>query len=109
MEQQRETARAASRFGGATVLPAELVASLKPTEFLGYEALDADGLRVRALVRDGKPVERVAAGERALVILDATPFYAESGGQVGDHGVLIGASGERFEVEDTLKLAGSFN
>jgi alanyl-tRNA synthetase len=109
MEQQRETARAASKFGGATVLPAELVATLKPTEFLGYEALDADGLRVRALVRDGKPVERIGAGERALVILEATPFYAESGGQVGDRGVLVGASGERFEVDDTLKLAGVFH
>jgi alanyl-tRNA synthetase len=109
MEQQRETARAASKFGGATVLPAEQVATLKPTEFLGYEALDADGLRVRALVRDGKPVERIGAGERALVILEATPFYAESGGQVGDRGVLVGASGERFEVDDTLKLAGVFH
>jgi alanyl-tRNA synthetase len=64
---------------------------------------------VRALVRDGKPVERIGAGERALVILEATPFYAESGGQVGDRGVMVGASGERFEVDDTLKLAGVFH
>jgi alanyl-tRNA synthetase len=109
MEQQRETARAASKFTAAAMLPAELVATLKPTEFLGYEALDADGLHVRALVRDGKPVQRVTAGESALVILEATPFYAESGGQVGDHGVLLGANGDAFVVDDTLKLAGVFH
>ena len=109
MEQQRETARGASKFAGAAMLPAELVAALKPTDFLGYEALDADGLHVRALVRDGKPVDRLIAGERAIVILEATPFYAESGGQVGDRGQLLGADRQHFEVEDTLKLAGSFH
>jgi alanyl-tRNA synthetase len=109
MEQQRGQARAASKFASTGTLPAELVASLKPTEFLGYESLDADGLHVRAIVRDGKPVERLGAGERALVILEATPFYAESGGQVGDRGWLLDPSGDRFEVEDTLKLSGAFH
>jgi alanyl-tRNA synthetase len=109
MDQQRETARAASKFGGGMVLPAELVATLKPTEFLGYEALEADGLHVRALVRDGKPVASLHAGERGLVLLEATPFYAESGGQVGDRGLLLDPAGDRFEVEDTIKLAGAFH
>ena len=107
--EQRGQARAASKFASTGTLPAELVAALKPTEFLGYESLDADGLHVRAIVRDGKPVERLGAGERALVILEATPFYAESGGQVGDRGWLLDPSGDRFEVEDTLKLSGAFH
>jgi alanyl-tRNA synthetase len=108
METQRETARAASKFSGGTVLPADLVAMLKPTDFLGYEDLEADSVHVRAIVRDGKPVPALAAGERAIVILDHTPFYAESGGQVGDRGLLI-ANGAQFEVEDTLKLSGVFH
>jgi alanyl-tRNA synthetase len=109
MDQQRERARAASKFAGGTALPADLVASLKPTEFRGYEALEADGCRVVALVRDGKPVEEIAAGEEAIVLLDATPFYAESGGQVGDTGELLDPRGTRFEVRDTLKLSGVFH
>jgi len=109
MDQQREQARAASKFAGTATLPTELIAKLKPTEFRGYEALEADALHVRALLRDGKPVDRIVAGERAIVILEATPFYAESGGQVGDSGWLLDSNDDRFEVEDTLKLAGVFH
>jgi len=109
MAQQRERARAASKFAGGTVLPAELVASLRPTEFQGYEQLESDGCRVVALVRDGKPVDAIAAGDEAIVLLDATPFYGESGGQVGDTGELLDAAGNRFEVVDTLKLSGVFH
>src|SRR5690606_36873856 len=108
MAQQKETARAAGKFGGGTVLPAERVAQLAPTRFLGYDALDAGGLEVVALLKDGKPVEVIAAGDEAIVILDATPFYAESGGQVGDTGELA-EQGVRFVVVDTLKLAGQFH
>jgi alanyl-tRNA synthetase len=108
MEEQRRTARAAGKFAGGTALPADLVAMLKPTEFLGYEQLDAAGLSVVALLKDGRPVESIEAGDEAIVLLDRTPFYAESGGQVGDTGVL--SAGEvRFEVDDTLKLAGQFH
>jgi alanyl-tRNA synthetase len=109
MEQQREQARASSKFASTGTLPAELVATLKPTEFLGYESLEADALHVRALLRDGKPVASIAAGDRAIVILDATPFYGESGGQVGDRGWLLDPGGDRFEVEDTLKMGGAFH
>jgi alanyl-tRNA synthetase len=109
MEQQREQARAASKFAATGTLPADLVARLKPTEFLGYESMEADGLRVRALVRDGKPVDALRAGERGIVLLEATPFYAESGGQVGDRGLLLDHAGSRFEVEDTLKMSGAFH
>ncbi len=108
MAQQKETARAAGKFGGGVQLPADLVATLAPTRFLGYDTLGADDLVVVALLKDGKPVEAIEAGEEALVILDATPFYAESGGQVGDRGVLAGAAA-RLAVADTLKLAGQFH
>ncbi len=107
MEKQRETARAAGKFGGGVQLPAELVAQLQPTRFLGYDALHAEGLRVLALLKDGRPVESAAAGDEAIVILDGTPFYGESGGQVGDTGELHGLD-TRFAVSDTQKLAGQF-
>jgi alanyl-tRNA synthetase len=108
MEHQRETARAAGKFSSGTGLPADLVAKLSPTQFLGYDALDAGGLQVAALLKDGRPVESIEAGEEAVVILDRTPFYAESGGQVGDTGVLA-EQGVKFEVTDTLKFAGQFH
>ncbi|MEJ7747202.1 MAG: alanine--tRNA ligase [Luteimonas sp.] len=107
MNQQRETARAAGKFAAATALPAELVAQLKPTEFL-YDALTAGGLEVVALLKDGRPVDAVEAGDDAIVFLDRTPFYAESGGQVGDIGELD-EQGVRFEVRDTQKFAGQFH
>ncbi|HDS1085209.1 TPA: alanine--tRNA ligase [Stenotrophomonas maltophilia] len=108
MEQQRETARAAGKFGGGVTLPAELVATLSPTRFLGYDRLQADGLTVLALLKDGRPVQSVEAGDAVIVITNQTPFYAESGGQVGDTGVLTG-SGVRLAVEDTQKFAGQFH
>ena len=108
MAQQKQTARAAGKFGGGVQLPADVVATLTPTQFLGYDSLTADGLTVLALLKDGKPVEAIAAGDEAVVILDATPFYAESGGQVGDTGTLT-AAGLHVDVHDTLKLAGQFH
>src|SRR5690606_12669086 len=84
-----------------------LASRLAPTVFLGYEALSAAGCRVVGIVRDGKQVDALDDGEEALLILDRTPFYAESGGQVGDTGVLGHADG-RFEVVDTLKMGGVF-
>lgn len=108
MEQQRETARAAGKFGGGVTLPAELVATLSPTLFLGYDRLQADGLSVLALLKDGRPVQSADAGDSVIVITNQTPFYAESGGQVGDTGVLAG-NGVRLVVEDTQKFAGQFH
>ncbi|WP_423162922.1 alanine--tRNA ligase [Stenotrophomonas maltophilia] len=108
MEQQRETARAAGKFGGGVTLPAELVATLSPTVFLGYDRLQADGLSVLALLKDGRPVQSADAGDSVIVITNQTPFYAESGGQVGDTGVLTG-NGVRLVVEDTQKFAGQFH
>ncbi|MBA3486371.1 MAG: alanine--tRNA ligase [Lysobacter sp.] len=109
MQRQRETARAAGKFGGAISMPAELVAQLTSTDFLGYDRHHDDGLEVVALLRDGRPVDRIVAGEEAVVLLDRTPFYAESGGQVGDAGELERGDDTRFQVRDTLKLAGQYH
>ena len=109
MDQQRERARGASKFAGTLGLPAELVASLHATEFKGYEKLECDGCRVVALLRDGNPVAALESGQRGIVLLDKTPFYAESGGQVGDAGVLCSSTGVRFSVEDTQKLSAIFH
>jgi alanyl-tRNA synthetase len=99
MEAQRERARSASRFGvdlrGGVTLDA-------PTDFCGYDSLEGVGTVV-ALIRDGAQVERLGQGDAGQVVLDATPFYAESGGQVGDIGVLEGEHAQ-FTVSDTHKL-----
>jgi alanyl-tRNA synthetase len=98
MERQREQARAAGKFkmaGGVEYAGDK-------TRFVGYEHLQADA-KVIALYVDGAPVSEVRAGQKAIVVLDATPFYAESGGQVGDKGELAG-SGGTFEVLDTQKI-----
>jgi alanyl-tRNA synthetase len=108
MEQQRERARSASHFDSKATLPAEVASALAPTQFLGYETLSANGAKVLAIVREGRAVEALHDGEEAVVILDRTPFYAESGGQVGDAGTLSNADG-RFEVADTIKLGGVFH
>ncbi|NJB91893.1 alanine--tRNA ligase [Xanthomonas arboricola] len=108
MERQRETARAAGKFGGGVALPADLVATMSPTVFLGYEAYDADALKVVALLKQGRPVERAEAGDEVIVFTDRTPFYAESGGQVGDSGQLSG-SDVSIEIADTQKFAGQFH
>jgi alanyl-tRNA synthetase len=108
MEAQRERARAASRFESKGQLPAELVSTLAPTEFLGYEMLESADGKVLAIVRDGVALEALEDGEEAVVLLDRTPFYAESGGQVGDTGMLDGMGGS-FVVRDTQKLAGAYH
>ena len=104
MEAQRGRARAASKFG------AELRDSIKlsgKTDFSGYERL-AEGAQVTALIFDGAVVDVLRPGQEGQVILDHTPFYAESGGQIGDSGILKGASA-RFSVRDTQKIGASFS
>jgi alanyl-tRNA synthetase len=109
MEEQRTRARAASKFGvdlraGAEAASAvgELLRKVDKAQFSGYDR-DADTARVVQLLRNGEPVRTLGAGEEGQVVLDATPFYAESGGQVGDAGRLTAERGE-FEVRDTQKL-----
>src|SRR5207245_7376150 len=77
---------------------------LGATEFLGYETETAGGADA-ALVKDGKEVDSLKAGEAGAIVMNQTPFYAESGGQVGDTGLLTG-DGLKFRVTDTQKKAG---
>jgi alanyl-tRNA synthetase len=98
MKRQRDTARAAGKFKAAAGLAYDGV----KTTFEGYSAVEGEGT-VTALYVDGAPVQEVTAGQSAIVVLDRTPFYAESGGQVGDAGTLT-ANGATFNVEDTTKI-----
>jgi alanyl-tRNA synthetase len=109
MDQQRERARGASKFASVAGLPAELVASLHATEFKGYERLELDGCKVLALLKDNVPVQQLMTGEQGVIILDKTPFYAESGGQVGDVGNLCSPTSQVFSVTDTQKLSAKFH
>ncbi|HHW4683735.1 MAG TPA: alanine--tRNA ligase-related protein, partial [Xylella sp.] len=109
MTQQRETARAAGKFGRGVQLPAERAAMLSPTVFLGYEQLQSDSLKVVALLLDGQLTDSASVGDEVIVLTDRTPFYAESGGQVGDIGTLTGFHRVRLEVTDTQKLMGQFH
>jgi len=108
MAVQRERARAASRFGVALRDTADIA---ERTVFQGYEGLEAEG-RVVTLLKNGTPAMALSAGDRGEVILDRTPFYAESGGQIGDAGELRGVGagaqaatggGPMFRVDDTVK------
>jgi alanyl-tRNA synthetase len=98
MAAQRERARAASKFTSAT----GLAYAGRRTEFHGYDTLSLKG-RVVALYREGAQVAQLETGESGVVVLDQTPFYAESGGQVGDRGELSGPAGS-FSVADTQKI-----
>jgi len=100
MEQQRERARAASKFS-VDLRAGESIDAR--SEFVGYDALEGEGTVV-ALRRSGAKVNALQPGELGEVVLSRTPFYAESGGQVGDTGVLLGSDGARFTVVDTQKL-----
>jgi len=101
MEAQRERARAAGKFKQDYTEVLDLEGA---TEFLGYESTEAQG-KVIAIVKGGEQVARLDEGEEGTVILDRTPFYAESGGQAGDSGYLNVAAG-RFEVRDCTKQGG---
>jgi alanyl-tRNA synthetase len=107
MERQRQKARASWAGSGEAADEAvwfTLREKAGPTEFLGYETESAEGV-VAAIVRDGKEVASLKRGESGIVVLNQTPFYGESGGQVGDTGVMT-ADGVRFKVTDTKKHAG---
>ena len=102
MNAQRERARSASSFGADYDQDIKLDSQ---TEFTGYEHLD-DQVHIIALYKQGQPVDNLLAGEEGLVVLDKTPFYAESGGQIGDSGQIT-ATNAVFEVKDTQKQAGT--
>ena len=111
MERQREQARAAGKFKAHGTLEY----SGQPTSFHGYDSLNVDDATVTAVYVDGSEVKEISAGQSGVIVLDNTPFYAESGGQAGDTGLIVslpsppgrGAGGEgaaRFEVGDTQKI-----
>jgi alanyl-tRNA synthetase len=107
MDRQREKARAAWAGSGEAATESvwfPLREKLGATEFLGYETETAEGV-VAALVSDGREVETLKAGESGAIVLNQTPFYAESGGQVGDTGFMLG-EGAKFRVTETQKKAG---
>jgi alanyl-tRNA synthetase len=108
MQQQKERGRSAGRFQLGEAISAEATEALPETEFLGYEALELEGVEIAGILVEGRLVDRLEAGQSAVIVLDRTPFYAESGGQVGDTGVLQ-VDGVSFRVEDTVKLAGAFH
>ena len=98
MGQQRDRARAASKFGTAG---GDMLKTDAETEFLGYDGTEGAS-KIVSLYKNGKPVDSLAAADEGAVILASTPFYAESGGQVGDEGILV-SDGKLFRVEDTQK------
>ena len=103
MEAQRVRARSASSFG---MDYNSVVKVDRDTRFLGYNATVASG-ELLVLLRDGQSVDTLNEGEEGVVVLDQTPFYAESGGQIGDCGFLEGP-GVRFDVRDTTKVGGAW-
>ena len=103
MEGQRQRARAASKFGNVDVDQYKLS---ETTNFTGYEELSGNGT-VTALFVEDKPADKVAEGQEAVLVMNSTPFYAESGGQVGDTGRIYG-NGITFDVSDTVKAGNAF-
>jgi len=104
MNEQREKARAAGKFGVDYTSKLDVDGS---TDFTGYDAVDSDQSKVVAIFVDGQPVEQLSIGQSAQLVLDTTPFYAESGGQVGDTGYLR-SSAASFAVSDTQKQGDVF-
>ena len=108
MQKQKEEARKAWKGSGEAATESvwfEVKEKAGATDFLGYDTELAEG-EIRAILRDGKEVAAVKAGEEALLVLNQTPFYGESGGQVGDRGLIKGAKGALFRVTDTQKKLG---
>jgi alanyl-tRNA synthetase len=108
MEKQKEEARRAWKGSGEAATETiwfEVRERVGATEFLGYDTEKAEGV-VRALVAGGKETDKVGAGAEAAIVVNQTPFYGESGGQVGDAGVIRGANGAVLRVTDTQKKLG---
>jgi alanyl-tRNA synthetase len=108
MARQQERGRSAGKFTQQAQISTGAIKKLSPTVFLGYEEQETADARIDAILVDGEQVDELAAPGQAVLLLDKTPFYAESGGQVGDSGS-IQAEGAEFEVVDTIKVAGVFH
>ena len=105
LAEQRERARKGAGFEAVKVRPvlAELAGRVAPARFVGYEKLEAEGV-VQAILKGDRLVKEAVEGEEIELALDVTPFYAEGGGQVGDHGLLTGPEG-RVEIQETTRPA----
>ena len=111
MEAQRAAARASWSGSGDAASDAvwfDIREQAGATEFIGYVHNEAEGV-VQAIVRDGQTVEKAEAGDRVELIVNQTPFYAESGGQIGDTGLISTENGARLKVEDTRKRVGALH
>jgi len=105
MQRQREAARKAWAGSGEAATEEvwfDIREETGASEFLGYDTESAEGV-VAAIVVDGKPAQKLETGTKAMLVANQTPFYAESGGQMGDQGILFSADGAEFAVEDTVK------
>ncbi len=107
MEKQRSRGRTGGQFQHKDQVSVDIFKALPATRFIGYEKLSTDQANIVGILVDGQLVEGLQDSETAMLVLDQTPFYAESGGQVGDTGV-INSENARFKVEDTIKLGGTF-
>ncbi|RVU86377.1 alanine--tRNA ligase [Leucothrix sargassi] len=104
MGEQRKTAQAAGKFGTDYTAKLDLDGE---TDFTGYDSVSGEGSKVVSLFVEGEAVDSIAEGQTAMVVLDTTPFYAESGGQIGDNGQLLSAD-MAFVVKDTQKQGDVF-
>ena len=108
MAKQKAMASSASSFSGAGHVDSRVLTELAETEFTGYQENQTDQAEIQAILIDGQPVEQINAGQDAVLVLNRTPFYAESGGQVGDRGEIVHGE-SRFAVQDTQKIAGTYH
>jgi alanyl-tRNA synthetase len=107
MLEQKKRSKSTGSFAQSNQLPAEIVAKITATDFTGYNSL-TDEVKVVAMIKDGVAVDVLSAGEQGVIILDRTPFYAESGGQIGDTGT-IESNKTHISILDTQKAAGQFH
>jgi alanyl-tRNA synthetase len=107
MARQQERGRSSGKFAQQSRISSETIKNLEPTQFLGYEQLETADSVISAILVTGEQADELNTGDEAVLLLDKTPFYAESGGQVGDTGS-ISQNGSVFEVQDTIKVAGVF-
>jgi len=107
MEAQKARSRSSKQFTQSNQISAELIQSLTPTDFTGYDRCEDQG-EILKIIREGQETDQLQTGESGMLVLDKTPFYAESGGQVGDIGWIRNSHFEA-EVSDTQKAAGQFH
>ncbi len=107
MQTQKERSRSSKQFSQSNQISAEIIQQLKPTVFTGYKGYTGDA-KIIMMLQDNQQVEHLKAGESGVLVLDKSPFYAESGGQVGDIG-LIKNNQASAQVIDTQKAAGQFH